>query len=200
MHPSGLFKVDDETVLLEHLAAYPFSTIAASVGGRAMVAHTPVIARRIDGALVLDFHLSRGNALTPALADGFHAVVVSLATEAYVSPDWYENRDSVPTWNYVSVEVEGLVSALNEAGLVALLDDLSALEEARLLPKMPWTRNKMSPDKFVGMLRGIVGARMTVTRLEGVTKLSQNKSEADRSGVMTALADHPIGRRMRDLG
>ncbi|MDO8912223.1 MAG: FMN-binding negative transcriptional regulator [Phenylobacterium sp.] len=200
MHPALPFRVSDEAVLLDHLAGFPFSTIAASVDGRAVVAHAPVIARRMAEGLVLDFHLSRGNALSPALAEGFHAVAVSLATEAYVSPDWYENRDSVPTWNYVSVEVEGPVTALDEAGLVALLDDLSALEEARLLPKKPWTRNKMSPGKFEGMLKGIVGARMTVMRLQGVTKLSQNKSEADRDGVMTALGDHPIARRMRDLG
>lgn len=200
MHPSGLFKVDDETALLEHLSAFPFSTIAASVGGRAMVAHTPVIARRINGALVLDFHLSRGNSLTPMIAGGFHAVAVSLAADSYVSPDWYDNTDSVPSWNYVSVEVAGPVTALDEAGLIAVVDDLSALEEARLRPKQPWTRAKMSPGKFDGLLRGIVGARMAVERFEGTTKLSQNKTPADRVGVMAALADHPIGRRMRDLG
>lgn len=200
MHPSGLFKIEDETVLLEHLAAFPFSTIAASVGGRAMVAHTPVIARRIDGALVLDFHLSRGNALTPAVAEGFHAVAVSLAADAYVSPDWYDDRDSVPSWNYVSVEVAGPVAALDEAGLIAVVDDLSAMEEARLLPKLPWTRHKMSQGKFDRLLRGIVGARMVVERFEGTHKLSQNKTPADRAGVMAALEDHPIERRMRELG
>ena len=200
MHPALPFRVSDEAVLLAHLARFSFATIAAAVDGRAVVAHAPVIARRMGEGLVLDFHLSRGNVLAPALAGGFHAVAVSLATEAYVSPDWYENRDSVPTWNYVSVEVEGAVAGLDEAGLIALLDDLSALEEARLLPKKPWTRDKMSPGKFESMLRGIVGARMTVERFEGVTKLSQNKTAADRAGVMAALGDHPVGRRMRDLG
>ena len=200
MHPSQLFLVSDEAALLTHLAEFPFATIAASVDGRVVVAHAPVIARRVGEGLVLDFHLSVGNALTPTLAASFHAVAVSLATEAYVSPDWYENRDSVPTWNYVSVEVEGPVSALGEAGTIALLDDLSALEEVRLLPKKPWTRDKMSPGKFEGLLRGIVGMRMAVTRLEGMSKLSQNKTAADRAGVMAALGDHPIGRRMRDLG
>lgn len=200
MHPALPFRVSDEAVLLAHLAEFPFATIAGSVDGRAIIAHAPVVARRVGEGLALDFHLSRGAALAPALAAGFPAVAVSLATEAYVSPDWYEDRDSVPTWNYVSVEVEGPVSALDEAGTIALLDDLSALEEARLLPKKPWTRDKMSPGKFEGLLRGIVGMRMAVSRLEGTTKLSQNKTQADRVGVMAGLADHPIGRRMRVLG
>jgi transcriptional regulator len=105
----------------------------------------------------------------------------------------------VPTWNYVSVEAEGPVAALDDAGLVALLDDLSVQEETRLLPKRPWTRAKMSPGKFEKMVRMIVGARMSVERLQGITKLSQNKPQADRAGVIDALGDHPIATLMRDL-
>ena len=90
------------------------------------------------------------------------------------------------------------MAALDDNGLVALLDDLSAQEEARLAPKPPWTRGKMSEGKFERMLRGIVGARLAVERLEGTTKLSQNKPDADRAGVIAALGDHPIGRRMRN--
>jgi transcriptional regulator len=156
-----------------------------------------VVVRPLAGGLALDFHLSRGNALAGAIASGFRAVAVSLAADAYISPDWYEAADQVPTWNYVSVEAEGPIVALDEAGLVALLDDLSAREEARLAPKPPWTRGKMSPGRFEAMLRGIVGARMTLERLEGTTKLSQDKSDADVAGVAAALGDHPIGRLMR---
>src|SRR4249920_1062758 len=132
MHPSPAFRVEDQEVLLAHLAALPFVTLAAVVAGRPLVAHAPVVVRRLPGGLALDFHLSRGNALSPALADGFRAVAVSLGPEAYVSPDWYEDKDQVPTWNYVSVEAEGPVVALDDSGLVALLDELSVQEETRL--------------------------------------------------------------------
>jgi transcriptional regulator len=199
MHPQPAFRETDEAALLAHLALHPFVTIAAAPQGRLRVAHAPLVIRRLDSGLVLDFHLSRGNALAATIADGFRAVAVSLAADAYVSPDWYESADQVPTWNYVSVEAEGPVAALDQAGLVTLLDDLSAQEEARLAPKPPWTRGKMSPGLFEAMTRAIVGVRMTVERLEGTTKLSQNKGEADRAGVMAALGDHPIGQRMRGL-
>jgi transcriptional regulator len=199
MHPSPAFRVEDEARLLAHLAAFPFATIAAAVAGRPVVAHAPLVVRRLENGLALDFHLSRGNALAGAIAGGFRAVAVSLAAEAYVSPDWYASADQVPTWNYVSVEAEGAVTGLDESGLVELLDDLSAQEEARLAPKPPWTRGKMSPGRFEAMVRAIVGARLVVERLEGITKLSQNKSAADRAGVIEALGEHPIGRRMRDL-
>jgi len=196
MHPSAAFRVEDEEMLLNHLMQHPFVTIVASDNGALRVAHAPLVVRRLASGAALDFHLSRGNALAPALAQGFRAVAVSLAADAYVSPDWYEAADQVPTWNYVSVEAEGPVAALDDNGLVALLDDLSAQEEARLAPKPPWTRGKMSPGRFETMTRSIVGARLTVERLEGTTKLSQNKPDADRAGVIAALGDHPIARLM----
>jgi transcriptional regulator len=199
MHPAPTFREADEALLLAHLAAHPFVTLTAAPQGRLLVAHAPVVVRRLTGGVALDFHLSRGNALAGALASGFRAVVVSLAGDAYISPDWYEAADQVPTWNYLSVEAEGPVEALDEAGLVTLLDDLSAQEEARLAPKPAWTRAKMSPGKFEQMVRAIIGARMTVERLEGTLKLSQNKPPADRAGVIAALGDHPIARRMGEL-
>lgn len=197
MHPNAGFRQEDEAPLLAHLARYAFATLAAAPAGRPLVAHAPVLVRRLESGLALDFHLSRGNALAPFLAEGFRAVAVSLAADAYVSPDWYESEGAVPTWNYVSVEVEGPVAVLDNDGLVALLDDLSAQEEARLLPKPIWTRAKMAPGRFEAMCRSIVGARLTVERLEGTFKLSQNKDEADRAGVMAGLGDHAIVALMR---
>lgn len=197
MHPAASFRETDEAALLARLVAHPFVTLAAAHAGRLLVAQAPVVVRNTGEGLALDFHLSRANALAASLAGGFRAVAVSLAADAYVSPDWYESKDQVPTWNYVSVEAEGRVVALDEAGLVALLDDLSAQEEARLAPKPPWTRGKMSLGRFDQMVRAVVGARMSVERLEGTTKLSQNKSEADRAAVAAALGECPMAELMR---
>jgi len=197
MHPSRLFKVEDREALLAFLRAHPFVTLAASVGGCPMVAQAPVVVRELRDELVIDFHLSRGNVLVPHLVQGFRAVMLAPGPDAYVSPDWYAAADQVPTWNYLSVEVEGSVAPLDDEDLVALLDDLSAQEEGRLLPKPPWTRHKMSPGRFEAMTRAIIGARLMVDRLEGTFKLSQNKDEADRAGVAKALGKHPIAGLMK---
>lgn len=197
MHPDGRFRVEDRAVLLDFLRAHPFVTIAAAVDGRPFVAQSPVVIRDLDGEVALDFHLSRGNVLTPHLTQGFRAVVLATGLDAYISPDWYESADQVPTWNYQSVEAKGSVAPLNDAELIALLDDLSAQEEARLLPKTPWTRDKMKSGKFESMLRGIQGGRLFVERLEGTFKLSQNKNDADRRGAAKGLGEHPIAELMR---
>ncbi len=200
MHPAPPFTVRDEARLLAHLAAYPFVTLVAAPESRMLVAQAPVTVRRLASGLAVDFHLSRNNALAPHLKVGFPAVMVSLGPNAYISPDWYGNADQVPTWNYVSVEVEGPITPLDDAGLVALLDDLSGHEEERLAPKPIWTRGKMSAGVFERMTRAIIGGRLMVQRLEGTFKLGQNKSEADRAGAVAGLGGHPIAGLMRDVG
>lgn len=193
MHPAKPFFVDDRETLLTFIRANPFVTIAAAVGGRPFTAQAPAVIRELGfGEVALDFHLSRGNALAPYVVPSFRAVALATGPDAYVSPDWYGGEDQVPTWNYVSTEAEGLVAPLSDAEFVALLDDLSAQEEARLSPKTPWTRDKMSTGRFEAMMRGIIGCRLSVERLEGTWKLSQNKTEADRAGVVVGLGKHPI--------
>ena len=199
MQPNKAFHIQDEALLLAHLERYPFMTLTAAPAGELLVAQAPMIVRRRDGQLWLDFHLSRGNALTPFIAAGFSAVVVSLGPETYVSPDWFGEDDQVPTWNYVSVEAHGQVVPMDDNGLVNLLDDLSAQEEARLEPKPPWTRHKMSDGRFEAMTRMIVGGSLTISRLEGTFKLAQPRSATARAGVIAALVDHPIARLMADL-
>jgi transcriptional regulator len=174
MHPSKLFKVEDREALL--------------------------VVRELHDELVIDFHLSRGNVLVPHLVQGFRAVMLATGEDAYVSPDWYESADQVPTWNYLSVEAEGSVAVLSEAELIAQLDSLSEQQEARLLPKPIWTRGKMASGKFEALLRGIIGGRLFVDRLEGTFKLSQNKGEADRLGAAKGLGKHPIAKVMRAKG
>ena len=198
MHPAKSFRIEDRQALLAFVRAHPFVTIAAAGGGRPFVAQAPVVVREFDfGEVALDFHLSRGNALAPYVVQGFRAVALATGPDAYVSPDWYGSDDQVPTWNYVSAEAEGLVAPLSDAEFVAQLDDLSAQEEARLSPKPAWTRDKMSSGRFEAMMRGIIGCRLIVERLEGTFKLSQNKSETDRAGVVSALGDHPVAGLMR---
>lgn len=196
MHPAAAFRVTDRAALLAELRARPFATIAIAAGGTPVLAHAPLAVRELADGVALDFHISRANPMAAHLTAATRAVAASLGPDAYVSPDWYEAADQVPTWNYVLVEAEGALAPLDEAQLIALLDDLSAQEESRLAPKPPWTRGKMSPGRVEALVRGIVGARILVERLEGVFKLSQNKPAAERARVAEALAGHPLAAWM----
>ncbi len=196
MHPAPPFRVSDAEALIGHLSAYPFMGFFAAGEAGLRVAHAPVVLRREGEGVALDFHLSRNNVLSPVFAQGTAALAVSQGPEAYVSPDWYERPDQVPTWNYLTVEAEGEVTPLGEAQLIQILDDLSAQAEARLAPKPAWTRHKMSPGRFEALLAGIQGFRLRPHRLEGTFKLSQNKPAQEQARVAAALGSHPIAQAM----
>lgn len=183
MHPNRTFAWNDEDAMRRFVETRGFAHIfAVDEAGHPGVAHAPVTV--VGGAL--HFHLARGNALARTLP-GARAIASVTAHDAYISPDWYADRTAVPTWNYVAVEAEGPVHMLDEAGLVAQLDALSARHEAALAPKPPWTRDKMPPGRFAALLPAITGFAIAVTAWRGTRKLSQNRSEADRAGVAAAL-------------
>lgn len=200
MHPAPIYRQTDELALLADLENQPFCLIAASVDGRPMIAHAPVIQSRAEGRLCLEFHISARNPMAAALEAGFDAIIVSLGPDAYVSPDWYDRPDQVPTWDYVSVEAEGRVTKMGSNDTLEQLVAISALMEARLDPKPPWTLDKVSAERMELLRRGLVGGRMLIDRLEGTSKLSQEKDDAARAGVLAALADHPIAERIRRRG
>jgi transcriptional regulator len=158
--------------------------IFAAADGVPRAAHAPVLL----AGQTLHFHLSAANPLAKAIAGGARTLAVVSGEDAYVSPDWYGVEGQVPTWNYISVELEGPVRVLDRDETTRLLDDLSARYEAPLAPKPPWTRTKLAPARWEALLAGIVGFEMAVERLEGITKLAQNKPDAAMAGVAEALA------------
>ncbi len=188
MHPNPLFRAQGSDAEQRAL----MDTLVQEIGFGMVFGQTPDGPRVGQAALnstgngTVQFHLARGNALARYL-NGMDALIVVNGPDAYISPDWYEGPDQVPTWNYVSIELEGPVHAMDTEGLIGLLDDLSAANEVRLEPKKPWTRDKMDGAKFDKMLGVITGYEMEVKAWRPTLKLSQNKSEAERMRVADEL-------------
>jgi transcriptional regulator len=197
LHPASDFQETDPEVLISRVGDRGFAVIVGDADGRPIVAHAPVL---LDGAERLRFHLSAANPLAAALSASTRALVVVSGDDAYISPDWYALPDQVPTWNYVSVEIEGPVRVLGRAEAVALLDDLTARFEGVLAPKPPWTRAKMDPARFNAMVPGIVAFEMTVERLAGISKLSQNKPSEEIARLAAHLAEAEDERARRIAG
>lgn len=197
MHPAPLFREADPEILLARIRAHPLGLVCVSGEIAPLAVHTPVLAAMDAGAPRLRFHLSAHNPVTRRLEDGAAALIVFTGPDAYVSPDWYGPApNQVPTWNYLSVEAEGVAQPTDAA---AFLDDVSAHFEAALAPKPPWTRAKMDPAAFTMMLRGIRAFELRPMRFEGTSKLSQNKTTEAREGVIEGLGEHPIAAAMRSL-
>jgi transcriptional regulator len=140
----------------------------------------------------LGLHLARGNGIVRHL-DGATALFVAQGPDGYVSPDWYGlDHNQVPTWNYVAVELEGMMRRMEHDALVAQVDQLTAQQEGRL-DKTPWTRSKMDPAMFDKMTSAIIGFRLEIAAWRGTLKLGQNKPEAARRSAADGV--EASGRR-----
>lgn len=193
MHPNPRFR--NEADWLDFADRRGFAHIFAASSDGPMVVHAPV--SRFSDALW--FHVARSNRITPYLAG--RLVTVSVAgADGYISPNWYSvPGDQVPTWNYQAVEIDGVAQPLLEEQLIAQLDALAARHEPRVNPAAPWTRDKMDPAIFGKMLRAISGFSVEVTAIRETMKLSQNKNDADRDGVIVGLrasAGHALADAM----
>jgi transcriptional regulator len=131
-------------------------------------------------------HLARPNPQCADLMAGGDALVVFAGPHAYISPSWYGAQPAVPTWNYASVHAYGAARAINDKDWLAEL--LRRLSERHEAPEAtPW-RMQDQPAAFLsGMLNGIVGFEIAISRLEGKFKLSQNRPAADRPLIVAAL-------------
>lgn len=183
MHPNRKFHIAERETLAAIVrdAGFGILFVPADEGLRAV--HVPVL---LDGDRLL-FHVSRGNAVHAALAEGRDALFVANGPHAYISPDWYGLEGRVPTWNYVAAELEGPVRPLSADALVDLLDSLSAQNEARLAPKPAWTRERMDAERFHGLLKAIAGFELQIASWRGTAKVDQDKPAEVRTRIAEAL-------------
>jgi transcriptional regulator len=135
-------------------------------------------------------HLARANPHWKAIGADQPALLVVTGPQAYISPTWYaakaEHGKVVPTWNYSVVQLTGRVTVHDDVDwLQGAVDELVEHHEGHR--ESPW-RSSDAPEKYIrGQLRAIVGLELLVERVEAKAKLSQNRSDADREGVVTGL-------------
>lgn len=204
MHPNTSFRKADDAQNIAFARERGFGTLALNADGGPLMAHIP-FALQVDGTSA-DLHLVRSNPILRLLDAPQDAVIAVIGPDGYVSPDWYDVPDQVPTWNYVAVHLTGTLERLSQDIMRDMLDRQSAAYEAQLLPKTPWTTDKMTPEVLEKMMRMIVPFRFTVTGVDGTWKLGQNKPDAVRIAAAEQMADHGIGGEiahiaalMRDL-
>lgn len=187
MYTPAHFQADDADALIARLARrFAAVLVTVDADGAPIATHAPMLwnaERRIATA-----HIARANPQWKG-GDGPGLIVLS-GPEAYVSPGWYpskaEHGKVVPTWNYEVVHLSGRVEWFDDAArLEAVVRALSDMHETDR--PAPWTLEDAPRPYIEAMLRGIVGVTLHVERIEAKRKLSQNKSEMDRAGVISGL-------------
>lgn len=182
MHPNPLFRSEDRNLLEALIDEVGFGMVFLTTPDGPRVAHTPLLSTG-DGAV--QFHLARGNALTRWL-DGATALVTVSGPEAYVSPRWYADRATVPTWDYVALELEGRVRRMSSEGLEGLLHSLIERHEARIAGE-PWRAEETPPNVWRKLFGAIAGFELEVLAWRPTIKLSQKRTPEDRQTIAAGL-------------
>jgi len=189
-------------VLLEFITKHAFATLVSggvTVGvgggtnsgadGEMTASHVPVLLLRAHGGGrygTLQTHLARQNEQCQSLATGQPVLAIFQGPHAYISPRWYANPLSVPTWNYVVVHAHGTPRVMDDGALRAHLHALVAKYEPP--PRDGgWDARSLPADVMDKLQRQLMGFEIEIARLEGKWKLGQNRTTEDRQGAIDGL-------------
>jgi len=194
------FEVTDLALMHDLLRRFPLATWATVVDGQPLVNHIPFLLDPEAGAQgTLLGHVARAN---PVWQTPGASVFVFHGPQAYISPSWYpskrEHGKAVPTWNYAVVHAHGTPEVVEDrAALRAILERQTQAHEAGL--PHPWALADAPADYLDQMMQAVVGIRVPVVRWEAKFKLSQNRSAADREGVIDGLGTaHPMAQAIAE--
>ena len=171
------------------IAAHPFGVLVTNGGGAMDASHIPFMVARHDDTLVLTAHLAAANPQCAAL-DGGTALAIFSGPHAYITPGWYRTQPAVPTWDYAAVHIHGTLEAVDDDAPTADILRALAVDDPR-----QFDLDAMPPKYRAAMFAGIRAFRLVATRVEAQWKMSQNRSPADREGVIAGLrglAQHDV--------
>ena len=195
------FSVSDPVTLHRIIREHPLGILVTAGADGLDANHIPFEFDPAAGpAGLLTGHVARANPVWQQCAGGADVLVIFRGNESYISPNWYPSKHEthrlVPTWNYEVVHAHGRLTVRDDErfirGVLARLTRAHEAQEPR-----PWKMGDSPADYIEGMVRAVVGIEIMITRLEGKSKLSQNREARDVEGAaqtlrargQTALAD-----------
>lgn len=189
----------DRELLLDFVEEYSFAMVISAHGG-IRVTNVPTLVERTEkGWGKVSWHLAKGNPQNGALTGKTEAVVVCHGPHGYVSPSWYEARPTVPTWNFAVVHLHGQPRRVeDDEAFARSLEQLVERNEKKYGGEKAWALGTMTPEYLRGMRQGIVAYEMTIEKVEAKFKLGQERTAADRAGVLRGL-ERPQGRSLYEL-
>jgi transcriptional regulator len=194
MYTPKNFEQNDSDQLTALITTYPFATLITYSESGLEANHIPFLLNTSIGKYVLQGHIAKSNPLWKDLQDQAEVLLVFHGPNTYISPNYYPTKkDSakvVPTWNYVTVHVKGVMSYIHDdTWKMDMITRLTQQHESE--QTTPWAVTDAPEDFTQKMLSAIVGIEITVVSMQGKWKLSQNQPEKNQRGVVTGLSEKP---------
>lgn len=189
MYLPQAFREDRPEVLHAAMRATSLPILVGTGPDGALIAsHVPMLLDEKDGPHgTLIGHLAKVNPHTRGTGD---ALAIFPGPDSYITPSWYPSKQEdgkvVPTWNYVAIHAAGPIEFFNDPD--RLLDIVTRLTNHHEAGRaQPWAVSDAPADYVQMMLRGITGFRLSITKLEGKWKMSQNRDQPTRAAVAAGL-------------
>ncbi|HUS95726.1 MAG TPA: FMN-binding negative transcriptional regulator [Hyphomicrobiaceae bacterium] len=184
------FREDKTDAMHALMRAAPFAVLVTAGASGPEATHMPTVLANEPPLGAIEAHMARANPHWKTSPGDADALVIFSGPDHYIRPGWYPSKadggKAVPTWNYAAVHAYGRLEVIKDQDwLRQHVGELSAQQERGTA--QPWSIEEAPEDYLRMMLRGIIGVRMVITRLEGKWKMSQNRNDADRAGVLAGL-------------
>ncbi|MFM9926262.1 FMN-binding negative transcriptional regulator [Variovorax sp. H27-G14] len=189
MYTPPAYAEQDEVLLRARMREWSFATLVTHGANGLNATHLPFLVDEDtpQGSHgLLTTHLARGNPQFLDLKAGVPALVIFQGPHAFISPSWYEHRLTFPTWNYTAIHVHGTPQVVEDTDAIhAVLQRTVATYDTPL--GGDWSFPGVPADYTALRLKAIAAVHIPIARIEGKMKLNQDKSVADRLGVIAAL-------------
>jgi len=185
------FEQPDTSIMHELIRAYPLATVVTLSSAVLNANHIPLhLSAEAAPFGVLTGHVARAN---PICREEGDVLVIFQGPNAYISPSWYASKQEtgkvVPTWNYTAAHAYGTLRVIDDAAwLRNQLEMLTADHEARFAE--PWAVSNAPADFTDKLIEAVVGIEITINRLEGKWKASQNQPLRNRTGLVQGLREN----------
>jgi transcriptional regulator len=164
------------------IARNMFATLMNAGPSGIVASHLPFVReRRDDGRSVLFAHMARANPHAEVLTES-ECLVIFAGPHAYISPSWYDDRATAPTWDYISIHCYGQARTHSLEETRENIQRLLRVVEAD--EPRPWSMNELPDSDVQRMLGNVVSFEIDVTRTEAKFKLNQGeKSDRTRAAI-----------------
>jgi transcriptional regulator len=196
------YTIDDRNTLISFAKEIPFALVTGIGTEFPVGTQLPLEIIEEDNKLFLSGHLMRKTDHHLAFEKNENVLVVFNSPHAYIDANWYTEPAQGSTVNYISVHAKGKIKFLDEAGTYAAVKKIT---EKHIAANSAASFKNISDEYINTMLKAIVGFSIKVTDLQGVFKLSQNKSKEDIKNIITQLrlrnvmGDNYIATKMETL-
>ncbi|HEY0158845.1 MAG TPA: FMN-binding negative transcriptional regulator [Thermoanaerobaculia bacterium] len=190
--------------VLEVMRENMFATMVTYGPDGAVASHLPFMvdeSRGERGALLA--HMARANPQSSAIGSGGEALVIFLGPHAYISPSWYDDRATAPTWDYVAVHCYGTPRRHSDEEALQNIERLIGVVE-RPAPE-GWSVSELTPESVQALLQNVVSFEIPISRIEGKFKVNQGEKPARNRAAIEQLERQGSGalaaymRRYNDL-